>query len=75
MSKIPTLKKGRGPGDPDYTYKLCSPVITLSNGLLYHLQQSKLLGMEVHAQLLSATVVLIILFHYSYYYERVVFLY
>ena len=40
---------------PDYTYKLCSPVITLPNGLLYHFQQSKLLGMEVHAQLLSAT--------------------
>ena len=44
---------------PDYTYKLCSPVITLPNGLLYHFQQSKLLDIEVHAQLLSATLVVL----------------
>ena len=45
---------------PYYTYKLCSPVITLPNGLLYHLQPSKLLEVEVHAQLLPATRVLVL---------------
>ena len=33
-------------------------MITLPNGLLNHLQQSKLLDIEVHAQFLSATLVM-----------------
>ena len=45
--KFPRSKKGMALVTPEYTYKLCTPMITLPMGLFYYLQQSKLLEVEL----------------------------